>query len=860
MRGLFSRFLHPVGACAAMLFVSSRAGAAPLRPPAVPLVTIDPYFSIWSEADHLTDKSTRHWTGRRQPLVSLIRIDGKTFRIMGDDPTNVSALPQASLIVTATKSAYTFEGNGIRVRLSFLTPLLPTDLEVMSRPVTYLTWEIKATDNQSHDVQLLDTTSGLLTVNKPEQHVTWSSETAGDLTLLKIGTVDQRRLGMSGDDTRIDWGYAYTVAKTGEATSSIAANKTTLQTFIDSGKLPPLDTKVGRAADDDEPICAMDFDLGHVSAAPITRQVMLGYDEVESVKYYGKPLPPYWRRNGATPAELFQNCEKDFASLSTRCAAFDTELTTDAIRLGGDAYAQIIDLAYRQCWAGCGLVADSNKQPHLFTKENTSNGDIATVDVIFPMDPIWVLFSPGLAKATLAGVFQYAASKHWHFPNAPHDLGTYPIIAGRDDGGEGMPVEESGNMLILADAISQTEHSADWVKPWWPLIKQWAQYLEQYGLDPEEQLCTDDFMGHLAHNSNLSVKAILALAAYGDMCRLQGDQAEADRYTNLARTDAQHWVKVALDDSGDHYRLAFDKPNTWSQKYNLVWDKILGLNIFPPDVAQKEIAWYKKHLQPFGLPLDSRTKITKTDWTLWSATLASDPADFQTLVDPIVTYLNATSARVPFVDSYQTNDAKSDGMHARPVIGGVFVKFLSSPEIWHRYASQDTVKDSNWATVPNPPTIHEVLATARHEPAAWLFTTEKPRSDDWMKPDFDVSDWRAGLSGFGTHGTPGAVIGTVWKTDDIWVRRELTIPADIDAGEGELQFLVNHDEDVDIYVDGVFAASEPGFVGAYAPIAISAEAKALLLPGKKVLLAAHCHQTEGGQYLDIGLCKVVESK
>src|SRR5262249_45495565 len=156
----------------------------------------------------------------------------------------------------------------------------------------------------------------------------------------------------------------------------------------------------------------------------------------------------------------------------------------------------------------------------------------------------------------------------------------------------------------------------DFVAPWWSNLTQWAQYLEKYGLDPENQLCTDDFMGHLAHNSNLSIKAILGLACYADLCRLRGDPATAERYDKLAKTDAQHWVQVAAE--ADHYRLAFDKPNSWSQKYNLAWDRILGLNVFPREVAQKEVAYYQKKLQRFGVPLDSRTRLTKTDWSFWT--------------------------------------------------------------------------------------------------------------------------------------------------------------------------------------------------------------------------------------------------
>ncbi len=275
----------------------------------------------------------------------------------------------------------------------------------------------------------------------------------------------------------------------------------------------------------------------------------------------------------------------------------------------GENYANITALAYRECVAGCGLAADANKQPLLFTKENTSNGDIATVDVFYPMDPVWILLSPSLAKASLVHVLMYSASPHWKFPNAPHDLGTYPLAFGRDDGGEGMPVEESGNMLILCDAIAHADGNPDFVAPWWPQLTQWAKYLEKYGLDPENQLCTDDFMGHLAHNANLSVKAILGLAAYGDLCRMRGDKQTAEKYFALAKADAKHWMKVAFEDDHyrlggempvvrDHYRLAFDKPRTWSQKYNLVWDRILGLNVFPPSVARDEVAHYKKRDAP----------------------------------------------------------------------------------------------------------------------------------------------------------------------------------------------------------------------------------------------------------------------
>jgi hypothetical protein len=319
------------------------------------------------------------------------------------------------------------------------------------------------------------------------------------------------------------------------------------------------------------------------------------------------------------------------------------------------------------------------------------------------MDPIWIFLSPTLTKATLVPILSYAASSHWKFPNAPHDLGTYPIARGTDDGGEGMPVEESGNMLILCDAVAQADGNADFVTPWWPQLTQWAKYLENYGLDPEEQLCTDDFMGHLAHNANLSVKAILGLAAYGNLCKMRGDNENAEKYAQLAKVDAAHWVKVAAD--GDHFRLAFDKPGTWSQKYNLVWDRILGLNVFPPSVAQMEVAHYKEVMQRYGVPLDSRTHLTKTDWSFWCATLADNQEDFEAIISPAYDYLNETTARDPIADSYETDKVNSRGMHARPVVGGFFIKMLTDRAVWNKWASGDKVKATDWAPLPPSPKI-----------------------------------------------------------------------------------------------------------------------------------------------------------
>jgi glutaminase A-like protein len=304
--------------------------------------------------------------------------------------------------------------------------------------------------------------------------------------------------------------------------------------------------------------------------------------------------------------------------------------------------------------------------------------------------------NPKLVQAQLEPVVRYAESAHWKFPFAPHDLGVYPLANGQLYGGgevseeDQMPVEESGNMILMFAALSHAENNAAYARRHWQLLTKWANFLLEKGFDPENQLCTDDFAGHLAHNTNLSIKAIEALAAYAQLADKLGDHAVATKYSGAAKTMAANWVKLAAD--GDHYRLAFDKPGTWSQKYNLVWDNILGLHLFPPEVADKEVAFYKSHINPYGLPLDNRADYTKLDWSVWSATLAANPQDFRTIVDPIVQFLNKTPERVPMTDWYDTVTARQVGFQARSVVGGVYIKMLADPQTWSKWASRaDTI-------------------------------------------------------------------------------------------------------------------------------------------------------------------------
>jgi hypothetical protein len=866
---LTAAIVMAAGLTAALPFTAARAqepSGKPepvLRPPAVPLVASDPYLSIWSMADRLNGDATRHWTRRPHPLVSLIRVDGKTYRLMGTEPRNLPPMNQTAVQVFPTRTVYEFDEGHVHVTLTFMTPSLPEDLDVLAQPLTYLTWEVRSTDGGEHAISIYDSTSALLSVNSPAQKVEWKREVVGDLTALRAGTVDQTLLQPAGDDTRIDWGYVYVAAPSSQAKAAIGTSPELLAGFDERGTLPDRDDGgMPRAANDRELCLAFAFELGRVGATSVSRHLMIAYDEIYAIKFLGQKLRPFWRRNGAGPADLLRAAERDYAGLVGRCEAFDRELMADLTRAGGTRYARMCALAYRQALAGCGLAADANKQPMLFPKENSSNGCVATVDVIYPAAPQFLLMGPTYAKALVAPAMVYSTSPRWKFPFAPHDVGTYPQANGQVYGGgedskneaDMMPVEESGNLILLCAAVAKIDGNADFASRWWPQLTRWEAYLEKYGEDPENQLCTDDFMGHLAHNANLSVKAILAIAAYGELCRLRGDTASGAKYLALARDNARHWMKIAGD--GDHYRIAFDRPNTWSQKYNLVWDKLLGLDVFPPEVARQEVAHYKKVLQRYGVPLDSRTHLTKADWCLWSATLANDRGDFEAIVAPMYDYLNDTTARLPFVDSYVTDNPRSDGMRARPVIGGLFIKMLEDPAMWKKWAGCDRFRLGDYAPAPTPPKITELVPASRDRSIPWRYTTTRPAAD-WNRPGFDESGWKQGPAGFGTAGTPGIKATTRWNTPDIWLRREVTLPPSTDPSRAQL--LLYHDEDAEVYIDGILAAREPGYVTTYQPVEIGEAARARLKPGARVVLAVHCHQTRGGQGVDVGLVDVEES-
>jgi len=668
-------------------------GPEGFRPPSVPLVTHDPYFSIWSPADRLYDAETVHWTGARQGIHSMVRIDGKAYRLMGSKPSFIEPLNQTGVRINPTQTIYQFANRQVKIELIFTSPALPEDLDLLSRPVTYLTWNISSADGQSHTAELYVDCSSEIAVDQPDQQVKWETRDLPGLKAIKVGSADQAVLQKSGDNVRIDWGYGWLAAPDEKALNrTIGAGDPVRKTFAKEGRLPENNNPGTKAVKEGYYCMALSWNIGTISNKGTSRFALLAYDDLFSIRYMEDYLRPYWRRNGMDMERLLPVAASEYPTLLARCQSFDQKLIQDLKKSGGEKYARATALVYRECLAAHKVTADLSGQPLMFSKENFSNGCIATIDVIYPASPFFLLFSPALTKAMLKPLLDYSSSSKWHFPFAPHDLGTYPFAIGQAYGGgelteeNQMPVEETGNMLIMLAALAKAEGNASFAKPYMPLLGNWAKYLLSKGFDPENQLCTDDFAGHLAHNINLSAKAIVALASYAELCKMTGNNEEAKTYRQQAETFTKDWVSQATE--GDHTKLAFDQPGTWSQKYNLVWDKLLNLNLFPKEVFQKEINFYLKQQADYGLPLDNRERWTKADWILWTATMAEKSGDFDALFNPVYQFISATPQRVPVTDWYIVDNAYKVGFQARPVIGGLFIKVLSDQAIWLKWFRQ----------------------------------------------------------------------------------------------------------------------------------------------------------------------------
>ena len=580
----------------------------------------------------------------------------------------VKLAEQKSVNINATETVYAFKCGNANLEVTFTSPLLLNNLDLLSRPVSYISYKVSSNDSKSHSIKIYFGASTTVAVNEPAQEVTTQKYATDKLAILKAGTVEQPLLQKKGDDLRIDWGYMYVAApKSANLAQYVTNGNEAVNSYV-NGSVVSM-AKQGRQL-----MLNTVISFGKVSKTPVEKFMELGYDELYAVQYFHQNIRPWWNRDGnQTIEKQLTLAATQYASVMQQCAQFNKSMYATAEKDGSKDYAKLCVLAYRQSVSAHALIRSPQGEILFLSKENFSNGSINTVDVTYPSAPLYLVYNPKLLAGMLNGIFYFSESGKYKHDYAAHDLGTYPIANGQTYG-EGMPVEESGNMIIMTAAIAKAEGNADLARKHWKTLSRWVNFLVNEGFDPANQLCTDDFAGHLARNANLSLKAIVGIDCYASLAEQLGEKVTAAKYRAIAKSMVSRWMKLA--DGGDHYSLVFQKPETWSQKYNLVWDKVLGLHLFPQEVYDREIKFYLTKQNEFGLPLDSRKTYTKSDWILWTATLANNKADFNALVEPVYKYAMETPTRVPLSDWHETTDGKQVGFQARSVVGGYFMKML----------------------------------------------------------------------------------------------------------------------------------------------------------------------------------------
>ena len=596
-------------------------------------------------------------------------VDFGLFRKLSKNDSGIRQATQTSVSVLATNTYYTFLCGPVELDLVFTAPMLIDDLDLLSTPVNYISYRVRAKDGKKHQVQFYLSASPLMAVNKAAQPTVSQTVEKNGVKYLSTGTIDQPILAHKGDGICIDWGYFYLSGQNGVL--SLNDELTMKDVFLAFGKLPASQECIVCRKPSQLPTLAYLHDFGTVQEG--SSFALVGYDEVLDIEYMYNRYKGYWARNGKTIFTAFDELARDYTSVMNRCRALDKRIYDDGLSAGGKKYAEILSGSYRHVIAAHKLFQDKDGNLLFFSKENNSNGCVNTVDLTYPEAPLFLVYNPDLQKAMMTSIFEYSRSGRWTKPFAAHDLGTYPIANGQAYGGD-MPLEEAGNMLTLAAMLTKIDGNTKYVDKYWDILRQWADYLAENGQDPSNQLCTDDFAGHWAHNCNLSVKAIMGIAGFAEMARVKGDKTTADQYLQKAREMAVKWESDARD--GDHYRLAFDRPDTWSQKYNMVWDKLWKTHLFPNGAMQKEVKYYLTRQNEYGLPLDIRKDYTKSDWIMWSAAMADDQQTFQQFVETLYRYIHCTPSRVPISDWHDTKTAAMVGFKARSVIGGYWMRVL----------------------------------------------------------------------------------------------------------------------------------------------------------------------------------------
>ncbi|KAK0490834.1 hypothetical protein IW261DRAFT_1547137 [Armillaria novae-zelandiae] len=632
--------------------------ATPFNPPSVPLAVRTPYLSAWlpqGSGAALNDVWPTFWTGSILGWAGFVKVDGTAYSFLGSANVPGASFQKATqtrFSFTSTQSTFVLSAGSVELTVSFLSPVDATDLVKQSIPFAYMTVSAASTDGIKHSVQVYTDISAEWVSGDTSLTANWTTSTGSILTH-QVQLAVPSEFSEVSDHTQYGSAF-YSTISTDRTTYQTGADVTVRAQFISNGILSNTKDTNFRAVSDNWPVFALAGDLGSVSSPTEPLVFAIGHIRDPAISYVvanngHQDRSLYFWSQYSDAASLV--CYQDALSQAT---VFDSKVESDASAISEDYAGNpmgSMEVTISKTTDGSWNTDDVL----VFMKEISSDGNINTVDVIFPAWPL---------------LFRYQATGQ--YPNAwsVHDIGSsYPKAFGHNDGrDEAMPVEESGNMLIMSLSYAQRTGDNSHLSTYFGLLDQWTQFLITDSLIPANQISTDDFAGSLANQTNLAIKGIIGIRAMAEVASLLGDTAKSDNYTSIAESYVTQWQKLAASDSGEHLTLSVGF--NWGLSYNLYADKLLGLNLFPTSVYETQTAWYKTVTEPFGVPLDTRHTYTKSDWEIWTSAFMTNNETRDIFISAVKSWASDGRSSQPLGDWYETVNGNPEGFKARPVVGG----------------------------------------------------------------------------------------------------------------------------------------------------------------------------------------------
>ncbi|KAJ7129541.1 DUF1793-domain-containing protein [Mycena epipterygia] len=690
--------------------------ATPFNPSSIPLAVRTPYLSAWlpqGSGASLNGVWPQHWTGQTVGWAGFIKVDGTAYSFLGDPgiPASFQKATQKSMEFTSTQSIFVMSAGAVDLTVNFLSPVEPNDLSKQSFPFSYMALSVASTDGNSHSVQLYSDISAEWVAGNNTLPVNWT--TIANDTIMHQVQLQKQTVFAETNDRALYGSVFYSTTAASGVTYQTGEDIVVRTQFVNQSVLLNTKDTDFRAISDRWPVFAFSTDLGKIASTSNPVVVSVGHVRDPAISYIvsgGKlqDRSSYFWNQFSNVSDAVTSFLGEYGAALARNVKFDAQVQADATAISTD-YAAIVALSIRQTLAATEITISKNGDGSLntsdilvFMKEISSDGNVNTVDVIFPAYPLLLYVNPLLAKYLLAGLFEYQATGQYPNKFSVHDLGwfnraRYPKAIGHNAGDdEAMPVEESGNMLIMALSYAQKSGDNSQLTEYSALLDQWTQFLITDSLIPANQISTDDFAGALANQTNLAIKGIVGIKAMSVIAGILGDNEKSSNYSvcaplgvslslptnqqSIAASFVSQWQTLAISSDQSHLTLSYGDSSSWGLSYNLYADKLLKLDLFPDSIYQMQTNWYKSVSLPFGVPLDTRHTYTKSDWQIWTAAIMTDVNARDLFISAVKKMASDGLSSQPFADWYEAQDGTPESFRARPVVGGhLALLAISSP-------------------------------------------------------------------------------------------------------------------------------------------------------------------------------------